>query len=170
MSRITKFTDDGENSYIETFTFPVGADNSEERLQLEAHLAALTGASTAAQKIIQDDQTNIIVVPAVVIPVPAPAPMPVPAKKTRAQRDWRPNPRQQVILGFPAPDTRLMPLREYLIAMDRKTPYPKERQRNGQPATHEAAWNTGDEDLRNELKCERSNTWRAFRKHNQKSE
>jgi hypothetical protein len=50
MSRVKKTPED---SYIETFTFPAGLDNSEERLQLEAHLAALTDASKAAGKAIQ---------------------------------------------------------------------------------------------------------------------
>jgi len=83
--------------------------------------------------------------------------------KNRAGRKWQPTKRQRAILSLPAPSTRKMSLREYCSALDKKTPFPAELQTDGKPGTHQEAWESGDEDLRNKLKCERFNAWKAFR-------
>jgi hypothetical protein len=51
MSKIKKFTHTGAASFLETFSDVT--NNPQERLQLEARLAAMTEASTAAQATIQ---------------------------------------------------------------------------------------------------------------------
>jgi hypothetical protein len=89
-------------------------------------------------------------------------PAPVRLKKTRTKRPWQPTDRERAILNLP-PSSQ-MKLEEYCKALDHAgVPFPEKWQKKGWPQSHREAWESKDDQLRDNIKSERRNVWNRLK-------